>query len=224
LLTLLPKKNDATLVKDFWPVSLIHSFAKLITKLLANRLVGRLSELVSANQSAFMKGRCIHDNFLLVQQTTRLLHQQKQPRILLKLDISKAFNFVSWSFLLEVLQRRGFGPIWRDMISGLLGSSSSRVLLNGVPGEVFYHRRGLRQGDPLSPILFILVMDVLNSLIGKATTEGLLQPLSTRSIHHRVSLYADDVVLFLRPVATDMQMVDALLQLFGAATRLETNI
>ena len=97
------------------------------------------------------------------------------------------------------------------MIGGLLGSSSSRVLLNGVPGEVFYHRRGLRQADPLSPMLFILVMDVLNSLIEKASVEGLLQPLSTRSIHHRVSLYADDVVLFLRPVATDLQMVHALL-------------
>jgi exonuclease III len=224
LLTLLPKKDDAAFVKDFRPISLIHSFAKLVTKLLANRLAGRLNELVSTNQSAFVKGRCIHDNFLLVQQTARFLHQQKQPRILLKLDISKAFDSVSWPFLLEVLQKRGFGPIWRNMISGLLGSSSSRVLLNGVPGEVIYHRRGLRQGDPLSPMLFILVMDVLNSLFEKASVEGLLQPLSTRNIHHRVSLYADDVVLFLRPVAADLQMVDALLQLFGTAAGLRTNI
>ena len=110
------------------------------------------------------------------------------------------------------------------MISGLLGSSSTRVLLNGVPGEVLYHRRGLRQGDPLSPMLFILVMDVLNRLIEKASTEGLLQPISTRNIHHRVSLYADDVVLFLRPVATDLQVVDALLRLFGTSSGLRTNI
>jgi len=224
LITLLPKKDDAASVKDFRPISLIHSFANLVTKVLANRLAGRLNELVSVNQSAFVRGRCIHDNFLLVQQTARFLHQQKQPRILLKLDISKAFDSVSWPFLLEVLQRRGFGPVWRNMICGLLSSSSSRVLLNGVPGEVIYHRRGLRQGDPLSPMLFILVMDVLNSLIEKASSEGLLQPLSTRNIHHRVSLYADDVVLFLRPVAADLQMVNALLHLFGTATGLRTNI
>lgn len=76
----------------------------------------------------------------------------------------------------------------------------------------------------MSPMLFILVMDVLNNLIGKACTEGLLQPLSTRCIHHRVSLYADDVVVFLRPVASDLEMMDALLQLFGAAMGLKTNI
>jgi len=110
LLTLLPKKEDAVMVKDFRPISLIHSFAKLVTKLVANRLASKLNEMVAANQSAFIKGRCIHDNFVLVQQTAKFLHQQKQPRILLKLDISKAFDSVSWPFLLEILEKRGFGP------------------------------------------------------------------------------------------------------------------
>ena len=224
LLTLLPKKEGAVHVKDFRPISLIHSFAKLVTKLIANRLASKLSAMVAANQSAFVKGRCIHDNFILVQQTAKFLHQQKQPRILLKLDISKAFDSVSWAFLLEILQKRGFGPRCRNLISGILGSSSTRILLNGIPGEELFHRRGLRQGDPLSPMLFILVMDVLNCMVEKANSEGLLQPLATRNIHHRVSIYADDVVLFLRPVATDLCMVENLLQLFGAATGLKTNI
>jgi len=87
-----------------------------------------------------------------------------------------------------------------------------------------FHQRGLRQGDPLSPMLFILVMDVLNCLIEKASNEGLLQPLAARNIHHRVSLYTDDMVLFLRPVATDLQMAEDLLQLFGSTTGLKTNI
>jgi len=109
-ITLLPKKDDATNIRDYRPISLVHSFAKLITKLLANRLAGRLDEMITPNQSAFIKGRFILDNFMLVQHTTKFLHQQKQPRILLKLDITKAFDSVSWPFLLEVLQSLGFGP------------------------------------------------------------------------------------------------------------------
>jgi hypothetical protein len=161
---------------------------------------------------------------MLVQQTARLLHAQKQPRILLKLDISKAFDSVSWSFLLEVLEKVGFGPIWRYVISGLLMTSSTQIMLNGVPGEYIQHKTGLRQGDSLSPLLFIIVMDVLNGLIVKSADEGMLQPLSTRSIQHRISLYADDVVIFLRPAASDLYLVTKILELFGDASGLKTNV
>jgi len=150
-ITLLPKKDGADQPKDFWPISLVHSFAKLITKMMANRLAGRLQQMVSPIQSAFIKGRFIQDNFMLVQQMARFLHQQKQPRILLKLDISKAFDSVSWPFPLEVSQHLGFRQFWRDIISGLLSSSSTQVLLNGVPRDRIHHRRGLRQGDPSPP-------------------------------------------------------------------------
>lgn len=127
---------------------------------------------------------------LLVQHTARFLRQQKQPRIMLKLDISKAFDSVSWAFLIEVLHRMGFGQIWCNVVCGLLSSSSSQILLNGCSGEViYYHRRGLRQGDPLSPMLFVLVRDVLNIMVQRASEEGILQPLSSRFLHHRISLY-----------------------------------
>jgi hypothetical protein len=106
---LLPKVEGANRAKDFRPISLVHSFAKLITKLLANRLAGQLQQMVSPNQSAFIKGRFIQDNFMLVQQTARYLHQQKLPRFLLKLDISKAFDSVAWPFLIEVMRHLGFG-------------------------------------------------------------------------------------------------------------------
>lgn len=210
--------------KDFRPISLIHSFAKLITKILANRLAAHLDRMVSCNQSAFIKGRFIQDNFMFVQQTARFLHSQKQPRILLKLDISKAFDSLSWPFLLEVLEHLGVGRIFRDIISGLLITSSTQILLNGTPGEFISNQRGLRQGDPLSPMLFILVMDTLNLMISKASQEGLLQPLSSRSTQHRLSLYADDVVLFLRPVTSEINITKSMLQFFGAATGLHTNV
>jgi hypothetical protein len=111
----------------------------------------------------------------------------------------KAFDSVNWIFLLEVMERLGFGRIWRDIIAGLLTTSSTQLLLNGVLGNFINHQQGLRQGDLLSPMLFIIIMDMLNHLISKAAEAGLLQPLPSRSIQHWVSLYADDVVLFLRP-------------------------
>jgi hypothetical protein len=77
---------------------------------------------------------------MLVQQTARFLHQQKQPHILFKLDISKVFDSVSWPFLLEVMQHLGFRQIWRDIISGLLGSASTKILVNGIPGDTILHR------------------------------------------------------------------------------------
>jgi hypothetical protein len=94
-LTLIPKKDDTISAKDFRPISLIHSFAKLITKILANRLAPLLDSLVAANQSAFIRGRCIHDNFILVQQSIKLFHKLKVPSLFLKLDISKAFDTIS---------------------------------------------------------------------------------------------------------------------------------
>ena len=221
-LTLIPKKLDALEAKDYRPISLVHSFAKLVTKLLANHLAPLLNTLVATNQSAFIRGRCIHDNFMLVQQTIKVLHRRKIASLFLKLDISKAFDSMDWSFLLEILSHLGFGPAWRTIISNLLHTASTQIMLNGEPGLSISHQRGLRQGDPLSPMLFILVMDVLNSLFLKAEAEGLLSPL--QSTGQRLSLYADDVALFIRPTEEDLQLTKDLLRCFGEASGLQTNL
>jgi hypothetical protein len=222
--TLLPKKSEAIEVKDFRPISLIHSFAKKFTKILANRLAPKLPDLVSVNQSAFVKGRSIDDNFVMVQQTAKAIYGQKLSRILLKLDIGKTFDSVSWTFLFEVLRHLGFGPLWCGIISRVLSSSTTRVLVNGEPGDIIHHRRGLRQGDPLSAMLFIIVMDVLNSLILKAQDLGLLHPLLWRGRGQHISLYADDVVLFLKPERDELNMLKEILRIFGEATGLVANI
>lgn len=109
---LLRKKEDPSVIKDYRPISLIHSFGKLIAKCLANRLAGVLNDLVHHNQSAFIRGRSIHDNFKTVQLTCRLLHQKKSPTVLLKIDIARAFDSVSWPFLLQVLEFLGFSRRW----------------------------------------------------------------------------------------------------------------
>jgi len=221
---LLRKKDAPEVIKDYRPISLIHSFSKLVAKCLANRLAKFLHSLVSPNQSAFIRGRCIHDNFRSVQLACRYLHSVKRPSILLKVDIAKAFDTVSWSFLLEILEFMGFGRRWRDWISALLSTASTKILLNGRPGARICHARGLRQGDPLSPMLFVLVMEVLNGLIRFADQNGYLSHLPSKAAGCRASLYADDLVVFLAPVQGDVDVMKEMLRIFGHASGLFTNM
>lgn len=109
LVSLLPKVDGAEELRDYRPVSMVHGAIKIFDKVLATRLVEDLPHLVGKHQSAFVKGRYLHDNFMLVQGTARRLHALKDPTVLLKLDISKAFDSVQWPFLLEVMQNMGFG-------------------------------------------------------------------------------------------------------------------
>jgi hypothetical protein len=172
--------------------------------------------MISTNQSAFIRGRCIHDNFIIVQQTIKLLHCQKVPNLFLKLDISKAFDSVSWAFLLEVLNHLGFGNTWCNLVSNLLTMSTTRVLLNGEPGATIKHQCGL--------MLFIIVIYVLNNLFVKASEVGLLQPLSIQMAGQRLSLYADDVVQFIKPLEEELNATMTILDAFGQALGLQTNL
>jgi hypothetical protein len=109
IMILLPKNEDPLDIKDFRPVSLVHGFSKIFTKPLAMRLAPLLPKLISHAQSAFIACRSIHENFKLVRNTARYLHRKKEAAALLKIDISKTFDSLSWEFLLEVLRCRGFG-------------------------------------------------------------------------------------------------------------------
>jgi hypothetical protein len=97
LVVLIPKKEDPKYVSDFRAISLTHSFAKVITKLLANRLAPQLDEHIPINQIVFIKNRCIHDNFIYVQEVIKDLHNKKVPSLFIKVDISKAFDTINMS-------------------------------------------------------------------------------------------------------------------------------
>uniref|UniRef100_J3NA39 CCHC-type domain-containing protein n=1 Tax=Oryza brachyantha TaxID=4533 RepID=J3NA39_ORYBR len=148
-------------------------------------------------------------------------HTRKKPTILLKLDISRAFDSVSWQFLINMLRFRGFGPRWCTWVCTLLATSSATVCMNGFECDPIIPAKGLRQGDPLSPMLFVMVMDSLQALVRRATQHRLLSRIE--GVASAISLYADDAVIFFRPTELEAYGLKAILDLFGSATGLWVN-
>lgn len=160
LVTLIPKVNDASNMKQFRPISLLNCSFKMFSKLLTIRL-GRIAQrLVATNQSAFIKERYILESVVVAHELVHSLDKSKEKGVILKLDYEKAYDRVSWDFLFEVLQTRGFSPKWIHWIEMLVTGGSLGILVNGEESPYFKPGKGLRQGDPLSPILFNLVGDV----------------------------------------------------------------
>jgi hypothetical protein len=210
-------------VQDFRPISLIHSLCKLITKT-SLRLAPHMNSLVLPNQSVFIKGRALHDNFRTVHLSAKSLHARLIPAVLLNIDIAKAFDSVSWPFLFYVLRHMCFPARWINWLSILFSSASTRILLKGMPGGRICNAHGLCQGDPLSPLLFVIAMDALNTIFRRADEARLLTPLQPRAMKYNVFLYADDVVIFLAPLTQDVRVVRAILDIFAASSGLCTNI
>jgi hypothetical protein len=147
-MVLLHKTQNPVTLRDYRPISLIHTIGKLFAKTLALRLQPFMCDLISLNQTAFIKGRRIHENFRTVQLACRWLHGRKIPMILLKVDLAKAFDTVCWPFLLEVLEHMGFPGRWRDWVSYMLSTASTKVLINGRPGQSHLPREGATTGGP----------------------------------------------------------------------------
>jgi hypothetical protein len=181
-ITLVPKSKSPSGVNDFRPFSLLNSSLKLITKMLADRLQKVITRLIHKNLYGFVKSRSIHDCLAWAFEYLHICKKSKKELVILKLDFEKAFDKIEHQAVLEILKHMGFGERWLGWIKSLLNSGTSSVILNGVPGKVFHCRRGLRQGDPLSPLLFVLAADLLQSLVNDLKRQGILSlPITLRA-------------------------------------------
>ena len=154
-------------LKNWRPISLLNNSYKLLSSCLANRLKQILAKLIHENQKGFLSGRYIGENTRLVYDILNYTEQYNKPGILLLVDFEKAFDSVSWKFLMNVLKFFKFGPEFCKWISILMNDSKLCVIQYGFFSTFFNIGRGCRQGDPISPYLFLLCVEIIGILIRK---------------------------------------------------------
>ncbi|XP_057793280.1 uncharacterized protein LOC131009894 [Salvia miltiorrhiza] len=208
IISLIPKVTNPSNMKDLRPISLCNVVYKLISKVLCNRLKSALPQLIDRAQSAFVEGRLIHDNILIAFEAIHSMKKKirgKFGTMALKIDISKAYDRVSWEFLEAVLDKLGFCSQWRNWISMCIRSVSYDVLVNGTLVGPIIPGRGLRQGDPLSPYLFILCAEGLSAMINYEMARGSLHGIQISRGGPAVShlMFADDSIFFCRASAEE---------------------
>jgi hypothetical protein len=199
-IVLIPKKMGADNFNMFRPISLCNFSYKIISKIIVARLRPILERLISPTQAAFVLERWIAENTVIVHEIVHTFQKKKKGKGLLgiKLDMQKAYDRVEWQFVLKVLSQFGFCEKFINLIFQCISTVSFTLLLNGCQSGKILPSRGLRQGDPLSPYLFILCAEVLSRLIlreeQKANLQGIKVARSAPAITHM--LFADDLMLF----------------------------
>lgn len=225
LITLVPKKLNPEKVNDFRPISLLNCVLKVLTKILAERLQRWILKLVHRNQYGFIKTRTIQDCLGWAYEYIHQCNSSGNEIVILKLDFEKAFDTMEHSFILSMMKAKGFDDRWLKWVNSILSSGSSSILLNGVPGKEFKCKKGVRQGDPLSPLLFVLAADLLQSMVNKAWNEGLIHLPITQpaSEDYPVIQYADDTIIILPADLEVMHIIKELLDSYAKATGLKIN-
>ena len=228
-LSLIPKKNNALNIKDFRPISLVGSVYKLLSKVLANKLRRVLDKLISESQNSFVGSRQILDSVLIANECLDSRLKCRTPGVVCKLDIEKAYDHVNWDALFYLLERMGFGNRWRSWLKTCVSTVRFSVLVNGSPASFFSSSRGLRHGDHLSPLLFLLIMEVLSRILKKTEEEGFIQgfhvgPVNSSGIRVSHLLFTDDTILFCDVSKEQILSIKLVLTCFQAFTSLKVNV
>lgn len=225
IIALIPKDTHASTVADYRPIACCNVIYKVITKLLATRLAPVMNSVIHEAQAAFVQGRSLAENVLLAQELIKQYNRKRvSPRCVIKVDIRKAYDSVSWEFLEYALLGIGLPVQFVGLIMECVTTPTFSIRINGDLSGYFRGERGLRQGDPLSPYLFVICMEYFSRLLERATglPEFNYHPrCATQKITHLI--YADDLMLFTRGDITSIQIAwDCLLD-FGDKSGLRVN-
>lgn len=194
---LIPKSESAKEPKDYRPISLCNVIYKILTKIMVERIKPILPRLILDEQDGFVKGKHITNGIVLMHKVLHSVHIKKEESMFLKLDMEKAYDRVNQEFLMEVLRRFKFGEKFRNQIHQCISTPKFSIIFNGVSKGFFSTNRGLQQGAPISPYLFILMVEVLGRSLRKAKEEGHIIGLklardSDCYTHHQ---FVDDTIL-----------------------------
>eukprot|EP00253_Pinus_taeda_P014252 PITA_14252 len=196
-LALIPKEKGANYFNIFRPISLCNIGYKVITKMIANRLKIFLPKIIPDNQGGFIKGRQLVDNFVLVQEAIHSSQHRREKGMVIKLDLANAFDRVRHKFLFDVMYKLGFGQSLIKWIKACISDPWIAPLVNGREADLFKASRGLRQGFPLSPLLFIIQASALSFYLNKKQHDqpipGMCIAIGVKCINH--ALFADDTLL-----------------------------
>lgn len=206
-ISLIPKISIPKNVSEYRPIALCNVYYKVISKLLSIRLKPVLQDIISENQSAFIPGRVISGNVLITHEVLHYLKisgATKHCTMVVKTDINKAYVRLEWSFIREVLERLGFHPTWINWMLQCISTVTYSFLLNNEVAGNIHPQRGIRQGDPLSPYIFILCGEMLSELCKKAQETGRLPGVGVARNSPKLNhlLFADDTMFFTK---TDIQ-------------------
>ncbi|XP_030479464.2 uncharacterized protein LOC115696715 [Cannabis sativa] len=223
LTVLIPKKSHATTLKDYRPISLCSTLYKIVAKTIANRLKLVIGSIISPNQGAFISDRIIFDNILIAQEVVHAINHRKQGKlgwVGLKLDMEKAFDRVEWDFLIAILQHFQFPPKFINLIYQCVSTVSIRFKVNGSITNAIYPSRGIRQGDPLSPYLFLLCSEGLSAALKYQERVGLLRGISISRHAPQIShlLFADDTLLFTTATVSSCHAIKEALAVYHLAS------
>eukprot|EP00253_Pinus_taeda_P017716 PITA_17716 len=222
---LIPKGDNLEDANGFRPIALCNVIYKIITSMMARRLKPLLDKLISVEQTGFVEGRQILDGLVVTQEVIHSLKVKKQKGMMIKLDMSKAYDRLSWNYLGKVLESFGFSRRWIDWIHSLISSPNFSILVNGTPSKTFTASRGIRQGDPLSPFLFILAAEGLGRFIKKEREANRIKGLKLwgNNLPLTHQQFVDDIMLFGEPTVKEVRHLRRILDLFAEDSGLEIN-